>query len=505
MSRAVSQQRQERQSAVAAKNFTFGAGASATVTGSGTASNQNTNQTPKHGTTFKFKDAKGTEHTYSYNSSYGWVENNRPISNADNAKVTQAWQQAGGVNNPPPKTYGDKGQFIWDAEEKKYKNKDTGEFATIDEAKAADAKYHDDNVKQVQGVAKSVNKGINAVGNFVSDFTHAIDSFKKHDNGVRTFIDPTAKYDRANAELMREQSADLQSSAQRNLQIANRDERAEADKDAAAIAAGNYQQTMSQISGAAGGGAAAIASMNTQTADPNVHRARADAAHAKGTEQRQEANVLQQQSMDARAIADDKDYRAMLNSKQAAEAQKLSEGPMGRWGSGMEDIEDDTGEGDDTTFSGKKEDSKPKVDDNKIPGQQFNVYELQEAFTKLGGKKFTSSNDPSKLTPEGVEAAKKYLISKYGSDPGTYDYTSRKSGLGTNAAHQYMQKMRGLYWEGLDKNKNVKTTVKATTMKKGMDGTLTDKNGDGVIDKKDIDGSDKNIKHIISAINRRFI
>lgn len=464
--------------------------------------NETEQTNPKAGTTFKLKDTKGVEHTYTYHSSkYGWLEENRPLGATETSRITTEWRNAGGINNviTAPKTYGKDNNLTWDDKEKVYRDKKTGQIATVDESNAATQKWHQDNLDKVQSVGNKINKGTTAIGNLVTGIADAVDTFKRG-NGTRTFIDPTAKYDRANAELMREQSADLQQSAQRNLQIANRDERAEADKDAAAIAASQYQQKMSQIKGVAGGGAAALASMNTQIADPNVHRQRADQAHAKGTEQRQEANALQQQSMDARAIADDKDYRAMLNTKQAEEAHRLST-LSSRPQADNTKVNDLQKENNDNTKP--PEDTVPKQKDNNIPGQKFSVYDLQQAFTLLGGK--MPSGDPSKITAEGVQAAREYLISQFGSEPGTYDYESPKSNLGTNKAHQYMQQMRDLYMEGLDKNKNVKTTVAATTLKKGTDGIIQDTNGDGVIDEKDNLGSDKNIKHIIKAVNRRFL
>ena len=96
---------------------------------------------------------------------------------------------------------------------------------------------------------------------------------------VRDAADPTSDYSRASADMKKQISGRQQADAQRNYQVASRDERKEADKDAAAQAASQYQQTMAQISGAAGGGAAALAAMNVQKGDPNQHRQRADAAH----------------------------------------------------------------------------------------------------------------------------------------------------------------------------------------------------------------------------------
>ena len=100
---------------------------------------------------------------------------------------------------------------------------------------------------------------------------------------VRNAADPNSGLARDDARIQRAAAARQEADSQRNRQIASRDERKEADKDAAAQAASQYQQTMAQISGAAGGGAAALAAMNVQKGDPNQHRQRADEAHKNAT------------------------------------------------------------------------------------------------------------------------------------------------------------------------------------------------------------------------------
>jgi hypothetical protein len=93
------------------------------------------------------------------------------------------------------------------------------------------------------------------------------------------------------ADILREREARMRQDAQRDYQIASRDPRVEGDKDAAASAASRYQQNMKQISGAAGAGAAALASQ--ETVDPSQfyqqHRERADTQFEKGTALQTEA------------------------------------------------------------------------------------------------------------------------------------------------------------------------------------------------------------------------
>lgn len=96
---------------------------------------------------------------------------------------------------------------------------------------------------------------------------------------------------RDQAELAREQAGRAQTDAQRGYQLASRDARVEGDKDAATRAAAQYGQKMAQISGAAGGGAAALASMNVQDPSQNYqeHRQRADTQHVMATQLQDQA------------------------------------------------------------------------------------------------------------------------------------------------------------------------------------------------------------------------
>ena len=129
---------------------------------------------------------------------------------------------------------------------------------------------------------------------------------------VRNAADPNSGLARDDARIQRAAAARQEADSQRNRQIASRDERKEADKDAAAQAASQYQQTMAQISGAAGGGAAALAAMNVQKGDPNQHRQRADEAHKNATvlsdaadANKLNANASEKDANDADKLASD--------------------------------------------------------------------------------------------------------------------------------------------------------------------------------------------------------
>ena len=144
---------------------------------------------------------------------------------------------------------------------------------------------------------------------------------------VRNAADPNSALSRDNARIVREQAARQQGDAQRNYQIASRDEHKEADKDAAAQASSQYQQTMSQISGAAGGGAAALAAMNVQKGDPNQHRQRADETHKTATALSDAADANRQQANRHEAEANDADKLATDAANQNIKSTQYSLAP----------------------------------------------------------------------------------------------------------------------------------------------------------------------------------
>lgn len=89
---------------------------------------------------------------------------------------------------------------------------------------------------------------------------------------------------KAGADLNEQQARRNQQDAQRGYQLASRDPRVEADKDAATRAAAQFTQRMGQQKNASGGGAAVAASLNV--VDPSTalaeHRQRADTQFERG-------------------------------------------------------------------------------------------------------------------------------------------------------------------------------------------------------------------------------
>jgi len=134
------------------------------------------------------------------------------------------------------------------------------------------------------------------------------------------------------AAAMTDQNAARQGrDAQRGYQIARRDFRAEGARDAAASAAAQYGQRMAQISGAAGGGAAALASMNV--VDPSerfqAHMERADEQQLRGEDTQAQAEDSRQVAQDQRQFASeegryDRERRAFNRAQ-----QNMSRGPQG--------------------------------------------------------------------------------------------------------------------------------------------------------------------------------
>ena len=184
---------------------------------------------------------------------------------------------------------------------------------------------------------------------------------------VRNAADPNSGLSRDNARIVREQAARQQGDAQRNYQVASRDEHKEADKDAAAQASSQYQQTMAQISGAAGGGAAALAAMNVQKGDPNQHRQRADEAHKTATALSDAADANRQQANRHEAEANDADKLATDVANQNIKSTQYSLAPD--YGAASEGNGGDQAPGDQTPGNGGNGDQAPG---DQVPGNGGN-------------------------------------------------------------------------------------------------------------------------------------
>ena len=185
------------------------------------------------------------------------------------------------------------------------------------------------NVERAKQIAQqyATKETANQIGKAAGTLAAAGGAMAGSAAAVRNAADPNSGLSRDNARIVREQAARQQGDAQRNYQIASRDEHKEADKDAAAQASSQYQQTMAQISGAAGGGAAALAAMNVQKGDPNQHRQRADEAHKTATALMDASDANRQQANRHEAEANDADKLATDAANQNIKSTQYSLAP----------------------------------------------------------------------------------------------------------------------------------------------------------------------------------
>ena len=139
-------------------------------------------------------------------------------------------------------------------------------------------------------------------------------------------MDPSGRSDqlRKQAQMHDVQAADEQKNSQRNMQVANRDARAEADKDAVAQAASKNAQTVNNLSSATGAGAAAL-NRTVETGDPNTHRQRSDQQHAEGVKNQREMWGARQTAEEERGSANITDYQYRQAKGQTAMSDHLSQ------------------------------------------------------------------------------------------------------------------------------------------------------------------------------------
>ena len=346
---------------------------------------------------------------------------------------------------------------------------------------------------------------------------------------VRNAADPNSGLSRDNARIVREQAARQQGDAQRNYQIASRDEHKEADKDAAAQASSQYQQTMAQISGAAGGGAAALAAMNVQKGDPNQHRQRADEAHKTATAlmdasdaNRQQANRHEAEANDADKLATDAanqnikstqyslapDYGAASegngnggqapgnggnggqapsdqqptpgNGEQAPSDQQPTPGngeqaPSDGGNGEQQPAPSDGGNGNGNGGDGNGEPKEPA--DTEMPGLGFTLNDAQVGYTELVGKQSGATATSEEGKNRAIEYFKERGVSRNG-DP-------------NDAGAELRAWRRQFAGDSVD-------SVGDTTHYDASRMT----GGEAVVNKDY--KSDRRLKNIITAVNRRF-
>lgn len=353
---------------------------------------------------------------------------------------------------------------------------------------------------------------------------------------VRNAADPNSGLSRDNARIVREQAARQQGDAQRNYQVASRDEHKEADKDAAAQASSQYQQTMAQISGAAGGGAAALAAMNVQKGDPNQHRQRADEAHKTATAlsdaadaNRQQANRHEAEANDADKLATDAanqnikstqyslapDYGAASEGNGGDQQPTPSDGGNGNGGNGDQAPGDQApgnggngnggdggngdqapgnggngngdqapgnggngGNGDQTPGNGGNGNGEPREPaDTEMPGLGFTLNDAQVGYTELVGKQ----SGATATSEEGKNRAIAYFK----------DRGVSRNGDPNNAGAELRAWRRQFAGDSVDSIGNT-TYHDASRM-----------TGGGAVVNKGYK-SDRRLKNILTAVNRRF-
>ena len=136
--------------------------------------------------------------------------------------------------------------------------------------------------------------------------------------------DPNSGHARNQARIHEEQAAQYQKDAQANKQIANRDYRGEAEKNAVANAATENAQKIANM-GNVSAGAAALA-RTVGTADYNTHMQRQDTQRAEGVKNMQNMHDNRSAAEEQRAAADKMDYDWQTDSNANAWNQYLSSG-----------------------------------------------------------------------------------------------------------------------------------------------------------------------------------
>ena len=129
---------------------------------------------------------------------------------------------------------------------------------------------------------------------------------------------------RQQARLHDVQATDEQKSAQQNFQVANRNARAEADKDAVAASAIKNAQTVNNLAAGTSAGTAAL-NRTVEQGDVAAHRQRADAQRAEGVKNQREMWGARQTAEEERGAANITDYQYRQSVGQTAMSDYLSQ------------------------------------------------------------------------------------------------------------------------------------------------------------------------------------
>lgn len=279
--------------------------------------------------------------------------------------------------------------------------------------------------------------------------------------GVQKGDTTAAAYQKELAARSSKHAGRVEADEQKARQKAGRDFRVEADKDAAARAVSEFTQKMSQISGAAGGGAAALASMNVKdpTATLQAHMARQDEQQMRAEDLASQAEAERQESVRRQFDAERHNEIARDESQHNLAARSLS-----------------TATSVEPTVSKNPEEEvveeTPAEPEPKSPQIQ-DAQSIRRANNAVGGIRGKVTDDElqqeienfSKAFSEGDEAWKKYAA----------DFNTRYRLTGKNAASL----------------SRTESTAGAHVGKwSGETGEIVP--------------SDSRIKHIIEAVHRRF-
>lgn len=134
---------------------------------------------------------------------------------------------------------------------------------------------------------------------------------------------------RERADIQEAQAGQEQINAQQNRQIANRNYRVEAEKNAVAQAATENAQKLASMGAAAGGGAAAL-NRTVETPDYNTHMQRSDVQRQRGVEQQRRAAGYELNAAENRAAANIVDYRTGAKQIQQIYNDFLTQGAYGQ-------------------------------------------------------------------------------------------------------------------------------------------------------------------------------
>ena len=129
---------------------------------------------------------------------------------------------------------------------------------------------------------------------------------------------------RQQAQLHDIQATDEQKSAQQNFQVANRNARVEADKDAVAASAIKNAQTVNNLAAGTSAGTAAL-NRTVEQGDVAAHRQRADAQRAEGVKNQREMWGARQTAEEERGAANITDYQYRQSVGQTAMSDYLSQ------------------------------------------------------------------------------------------------------------------------------------------------------------------------------------